>query len=312
MIAIQRKHQRKIMARHLTTLIGLLRLLPLTTSVHLPTIATFSAAVILMTASANAQNTEAVAKIAQRITVHIEGATQGSGVLLKRDGNRYTVLTAWHVVSDQRPGEELAIYMPDGKQYQLERGSIQRLGNVDLALLTFSSSASYEVAQIGDVKSVKMGGEIFVAGFPVATSAFPIRILRFLDGRVIANAQVAIPNGYQLLYSNPTQAGMSGGAVLNGKGQLVAIHGQAETDAQLSEQSGVAVKTGTNQGVPISYYNLARSSGNTGGMESGINLAASTNARTADDYLAQAKQILGQKDREKEVIRLTTQALLRQ
>ena len=43
---------------------------------------------------AAAQSTEDVAKVAQAITVRIEGATQGSGVLVKRDGNRYTVLTA--------------------------------------------------------------------------------------------------------------------------------------------------------------------------------------------------------------------------
>jgi len=65
---------------------------------------------------AAAQSAEAVARIAQAITVRIEGATQGSGVLVKRDGNRYTVLTAWHVVSGQRPGEELDIYTSDGKR----------------------------------------------------------------------------------------------------------------------------------------------------------------------------------------------------
>jgi hypothetical protein len=42
--------------------------------------------------------------------------------------------------------------------------------------------------------------------------------MRFLDGQVIANARVAIPNGYQLLYANQILPGMSGGAVLNRKG----------------------------------------------------------------------------------------------
>ena len=31
-------------------------------------------------------------------TVLIEGATEGSGVLVSKDGNLYTVLTAWHVL----------------------------------------------------------------------------------------------------------------------------------------------------------------------------------------------------------------------
>ena len=248
-----------------------------------------------------AQTAEAVAKVAQAITVRIEGATQGSGVLVKRDGTRYTVLTAWHVVNGQRPGEELEIYTSDGQRHKLDQGSIKRLGEVDIAVLSFSSSNAYEVAQVGDVKSVSSGSSIYVAGFPLPTSAVPTRIWRFLDGRVIANATVAIPNGYQLLYSNSTLPGMSGGAVLNAQGHLVGIHGQAETDSKMSEQQGVAVKTGTNQAVPITYY----SQYSTGAAV----VASSTQATTADDYLIQARDLLGKKGGEQEVIRLSNQVL---
>ena len=115
-------------------------------------ITTATTAVLFQQSPANAKDALAVAKIAKAITVRIEGATQGSGVLVKKEGNRYTVLTAWHVVSGNRPGEELAIYTPDGKGQQLEQGSIQRLGEVDMAVLTFSSSGAYEVASIGDIK----------------------------------------------------------------------------------------------------------------------------------------------------------------
>lgn len=248
-----------------------------------------------------AQSAEAVAKIAQSITVSIEGATQGSGVLVKRDGNRYTVLTAWHVVSGQRSGEELDIYTPDGQRHELEQGSIKRIGEVDLAVLTFSSSNSYEVAHIGDIKSVSMGGQLFVAGFPLPTTAVPTRLMRFLKGDVIANASVAIPNGYQLLYSNPTLPGMSGGAVLNAQGQLVGIHASAERADQISESSGKAVATGTNQAVSIAYYrqHLPAASG----------VASSGQAATADDYLARAKVLLGKKGSEELVIRLASQSL---
>jgi S1-C subfamily serine protease len=237
------------------------RLLPALIAVLLPSTpplllvsALSTATFLLYQDPAQAQNAEAVAKVAQAIIVRIEGATQGSGVLVKREGNRYTVLTAWHVVSGQRPGEELDVYTPDGQRHQMEQGSIKRLGEVDMAVLTFNSTSSYEVAPIGDVKSVSSGSSIYVAGFPLPTSGVPTRLFRFLKGDVVANATVAIPNGYELLYSNPTLPGMSGGAVLNVQGQLVGIHGQGETDIKMSEQRGVAVKTGTNQAVPIAYY----------------------------------------------------------
>jgi len=260
-----------------------------------------TASLLVSEAPAHAQSQEAVGKVAQAITVRIEGATQGSGVLVKRDGNRYTVLTAWHVVSGQRAGEELDIYTADGQRHQLEQASIKRLGQVDMAVLTFSSSTAYEVARVGDVKSVSMGSPILVAGFPLPSSAVPMRLLRLIKGDVIANATVAIPDGYQLLYDNQTLPGVSGGAVLNAQGELVGIHGKAERADQVSENSGKAVATGTNQGVPISYYKQFAAN------EAVV--ASSSQATTADDYLAQKKALLGIKGREQEVIRVASQVL---
>ena len=94
---------------------------------------------------------------------------------------------------------------------------------------------------------------------------------------------------------------MSGGAVLNGQGNLIGIHGQGETDTKMSEQQGIAVKTGTNQAVPIAYYTQY----STGAAV----VASSTQATTADDYLAKAKGLLGKKGSEQEVIRLSNQSL---
>jgi len=286
--------------RRLPALVAAL-LLPAAQPVLLGT-ALSTASLLVSEAPAHAQSQEAVGKVAQAITVRIEGATQGSGVLVKRDGNRYTVLTAWHVVSGQRPGEELDIYTPDGQRHQLEQGSIKRLGQVDMAVLTFSSSTAYEVARVGDVKSVSSGSSISVSGFPLPTSAVPTRIFRLIKGDVIANATVSIPDGYQLLYDNQTLPGVSGGAVLNAQGELVGIHGKAVRADQVSESSGKAVATGTNQGVPISYYKQ---------YAAGEAVVASTTQATgADDYLAQAKALLDKKGREHEVISLSTKVLL--
>ena len=285
--------------RRFTSLLTAL-LLPVAQPLLLGTAVT-TGSLLVYPAPALAQNAEAVAKVAQAITVRLEGATQGSGVLVKRDGNRYTVLTAWHVVSGQRSGEELDVYTPDGQRHKLEQGSIKRLGEVDMAVLIFSSLNPYEVAPVGDVKSVSMGSPIFLSGFPLPSSAVPTRLMRFMKGDVIANASVSIPNGYQLLYSNPTLPGMSGGAVMNAQGQLVGIHAGAERADQISESSGKAVATGTNQAVPIAYYSQY--------SKGAAVVASSTQANTADDYLAQVKALLGKKGSEQEVIRLTNQML---
>ena len=229
---------------------------------------------------AAAQSAEAVAKVAQAITVRIEGATQGSGVLVKRDGNRYTVLTAWHVVSGQKPGEELDIYTPEGQRHQVDQGSIKRLGEVDMAVLTFTSTRSYEVARIGDLKSVSSGEQLVVAGFPSVSNSR----LRVERGRLVANASVGIDQGYQLLYTNDTLAGMSGGVILSSTGELVGTHGRGELDEEKSRSSGQSVKTDINQGVPISYFNM---------YIAGAPIVPSlTRAQSADDYYAEALSLL--------------------
>ena len=170
-----------------------------------------------------------------------------------------------------------------------------------MAVLSFSSPNSYELGKVGDVKSMSTGSEIYVCGFSLPTPAVPKRIFHYSDGKVIANTTNEIPNGYQLLYSNFASPGMAGGAVLNSQGELVGIHGQEETDRKMSEQQGVAVLTGTNQAVPIAYYNQY--------LAGAAVVASSGRANSADDYLAQAKALLGKKDSEQAVIRLANLVL---
>jgi len=196
-----------------------------------------------------------VGRIAKAITVKIKGSQGGSGVIVEKVGRRYTVLTAWHVIGSNRPGEEVAITTSDSQEHIADSRTMQRLASdVDLGVITFESSQNYTVAAVGDSRQVEMGQSIYVAGFPLPTSAVPVRSLRLLKGDVQANASVAIPNGYQLLYSNPTLEGMSGGAVLNSAGELVGIHGQGETVDKPTEQENVFIKTGTNQAVPIAFF----------------------------------------------------------
>lgn len=123
-------------------------------------------AALMAQSPAQAQGVEAVARIAHAITVRLEGATQGSGVLVSRDGDRYTVLTAWHVVEGHKAGEELDLFTSYGQRQQIEQRSIQRLGETDIAVLVFSSSSVSSLAQTGYVKSPNRQYDICIR-FPV-------------------------------------------------------------------------------------------------------------------------------------------------
>ena len=252
-----------------------------------------SAGLAVVQSPAQAKTAETISRIAKDITVRIEGATQGSGVLVGRTEDSYTVLTAWHVLRDQKAHEELAVTTSRGTQYQAESGSIERIGSLDLAILSFKSSGSYPLAKTGDIKDVTHGDRVYVGGFPLRQS----QVLAFESGEVVANAEVGIDQGYQLLYDNVTWPGMSGGAVLNRKGELVGIHGRGERD----EKSSSLVKTGVNQGVPIAYYLL---------FKDGKSIKnANINPVSSSDYLVQAAASFDVNGRDQTVIRLTTRAL---
>ena len=63
-----------------------------------------------------------VAKLAKAITVQIHNKNgSGTGVIIKKEGNTYTVLTAKHMVENQ---DKYQIITPDGQRYatQLQHG----------------------------------------------------------------------------------------------------------------------------------------------------------------------------------------------
>jgi hypothetical protein len=160
--------------------------------------------------------------IAKQITVMIGGLDgKGSGVIIDKDGNTYTVLTAYHVIKN--PGVyDIITY--DGEKYRIERS--QNVGKLDLALVKFTSSKNYPIAKIADSRTVKEGSTVYYAGFPAEKANQP-RNYRFIPAPITGRRQDK--EGYELSYNGPPLQGMSGGPVLNEEGLLIAIHGKAET-----------------------------------------------------------------------------------
>jgi S1-C subfamily serine protease len=204
-----------------------------------------------------------VSQIAKEITVLISGSKVGSGVIIHRLGNTYTVLTSFHVV------DQLGSYkVHTVDQIVHPSRLITRIPRVDLAVLQFTTSQKYTVANIGNSDAVKEGATVYVAGFPQPKAASISRsIYTFTDGKITGNAAKPLKDGYDLVYSNITLPGMSGGAVLNEKGQLIGVHGRGdEADIETSKiNPEVAyVKSGFNLGIPIKYLTTSEVGKNLG------------------------------------------------
>lgn len=215
-------------------------------------IGTVATIVIAQPLAVFAISREEVDKIAESITVLIDSKNPGSGVIVKREGNVYTVLTARHVFKE--PEAKYEIVTPDDKRYLLTYSSIKKLPNVDLAVVQFTSSQNYSVAKIGNSDLSIRGKQVYVAGFPKTSAVINRSIYQFEKGEVIGNSSRQLnKNGYSLIYSNNTLPGMSGGPVLNENGEVVGIHGEGETTIVKSDiDPTIAVlKTGRNLGIPI-------------------------------------------------------------
>lgn len=150
----------------------------------------------------------------------ISGYGAGSGILIKKQGQTYTILTNNHVLA---VGESHRIQTPDGKIYQGELLRNQSFEGNDLVLLQFRSASEYAVARLAS-SPVAVGDEVFAAGFP-GQDAAEKRAFEFLSGTISFLCPKALAGGYQIGYSNPVSKGMSGGPLLNSRGEVVGING---------------------------------------------------------------------------------------
>ena len=134
---------------------------------------------------------------AKLITVLIQGAVSGSGTLCRREGNQYSVITAWHVISPNKDGDQIDIVTQDGIRHQGLIASIQQIGNNGLGLISFNSQNNYQIAKrLKSPPTRKSSGFVW---FPIDE---PYR--RYEISELVAYTDVGLGNGYQLLYTNKT------------------------------------------------------------------------------------------------------------
>ena len=193
------------------TLTALL-LLPLS-GVHLTSI---TPAVVAQRSNKEIDTTQ-LRNIARSITVKItSGDNAGSGVIIKQQGNTYTVITNRHTL---KPGKTTRIQTPDTLFHDATVLAVD-FEDKDVVLLQFRSATQYTVARLGNLATVGEGDSVLAAGFPYDTDE-----LFFTTGELSIIRSVALPRGYQLGYDNAIEKGMSGGPILTKDGMVIGING---------------------------------------------------------------------------------------
>jgi tetratricopeptide (TPR) repeat protein/V8-like Glu-specific endopeptidase len=256
-----------------------------------------------------AKSASEIKSIAKAVTVEIklkQSDQVGSGVIINKKSDLYTLVTNRHVICGESncqnisESEVYSLGLFDGQKYQVKKSAIKLLsGDLDLAIIQFRSNRNYAVAKVAAPGSLKIKDEVYASGFPCERNSVPSIPCQplgyaFGDGKAIAVVNKRLTGdkgGYTIVYNAPTLPGMSGGGVFNSNGQLVAIHGQGDLfkeNTELDNQFRVGSKIGLNRGIPIRWLvqNLAEVGMNLGTDRSisGIRVARSQVTASADEY----------------------------
>ncbi len=196
-----------------------------------------------LTKSSSAITPQQINRRVKHFTVRIDGASNGSGVIIDESDNTYTVLTNWHVVENSG---DYTIQTSDGRQHQVDYQQVEQLVGVDLALVKFTSEQNYQIAEIGDSDYLSEGQGVHLAGYP-GIKTNNDRIYRFYNLNIVSLLDTPINQGYSVLYEGETISGMSGSPLLDGEGNLVGIHGMYRVDDPV-------IRKGSSYAIPINTY----------------------------------------------------------
>jgi tetratricopeptide (TPR) repeat protein len=236
-------------------------------SAWLVTAALVGTNIALVQPAAVALSAGEIFNIAKAVTVEIRlqrDGGNGSGVIIDRQGDLYTLVTNRHVVCGQQqlcdkiPAEEsYDLRLFDGRRYRVKANGVKFVGrDLDLAIVQFRSKRNYVVAKV-NTNSLKAADKVYTSGFPPERPGF-----NFNAGKTIAvvtKRLIGDFGGYTIIYDADTLPGMSGGGVFNSAGLLVAIHGLGGNYGENTllnddnDNSEVGTKIGLNRGIPVRW-----------------------------------------------------------
>ena len=143
----------------------------------------------------------------------------GSGVIVRRDGNKVYVLTNNHVVGE---ADEISVKLSDQRQFTAKLVGTD--ARKDLALVVFETKEQVPIAVLGNSDELQVGDWVLAVGNPLGFSS------TITSGIVSALGRHSMPGSNAASFTDYIQTdaainqGNSGGALVNIYGQVVGIN----------------------------------------------------------------------------------------
>jgi len=186
-------------------------------------------------------------------TVKVFGASApGSGVVVRSSSGGALVLTAGHVLEGTSIDDHPTVVLPDGKELPVL--SIRFVEKLDLAEIRVPwPNAPFPILSV----EPHAGGTVWLGGYPQDSQKF---WLRRGPSDEQGRSVTARPGGYALFHGVSSTIGLSGAGLYNQRGELIAIHGEADV---LRTASGKVFKSGVGLGIPIMFWNRSEAENQT-------------------------------------------------
>lgn len=149
----------------------------------------------------------------------------GSGFVYKKDGDSYYLLTNHHVIAS---GEQIKVVLTNGKELDVKVVGSDKY--VDVAVLQLTTNEEYEVAELGESKTMRVGDTVFAIGAPLDSGVYSWSVTRGILSGKDRQVAVSLTNSYSSDYiMNVLQtdaainSGNSGGPLCNSNGQVIGL-----------------------------------------------------------------------------------------
>jgi S1-C subfamily serine protease len=165
-----------------------------------------------------------IAEVKESVVQVTREGGNGSGVLYKKNGNTYQLITNAHVV--QNITDLQITFNRYGNFYDVSNVNlIGKDPSTDIAILSFETNFNLPIVEIADSNLLQVGSSIFTIGNPSPIGTLYSTVTQgIISGTNRRINSGAIINNYYLQHSAAISPGNSGGPVFNEGGQLIGIN----------------------------------------------------------------------------------------